>query len=295
MRERTVCMMRVRNEQRFIRRSLERTFEVCKTVVLWDDGSTDRTEDEALLTLGNRPTFEDSARFSGWIARAKEGNKELHFLHSPFTADVRQPSVRVNEIRDKRALWNYVQTATDADTFLCMDGDENLSRRAVREWSAVHAELDQGVDMVHLSFVYIWEVKADGSLLQRYDGIYGPSKDTINLRTLNFPRVFTTRRVSPDDFFMMTFAWVGSHSFHCGSIPRQSFLVGPDRCEPCSQALPLPVVHLGYVDENLRQGKYEFYNRIDKDNIFEGRYLHIIGEPDQHAPGPVQLAPYEDL
>ena len=47
-RDQTVCMMRVKNEARWIRRSLERTFEVCKFVVIWDDKSTDNTEDEAI-------------------------------------------------------------------------------------------------------------------------------------------------------------------------------------------------------------------------------------------------------
>jgi hypothetical protein len=55
-----------------------------------------------------------------------------------------------------------------------------------------------------------------------------------------------------------------------------------------------PVVHFGYLDEAERQRKYVFYNKIDPGNQVEGEYRHIIGEPDVHAPGPVELVAYKD-
>jgi len=294
MRDNTACMMRCKNEQRFIRRSLERTFQVCQRVVIWDDGSEDNTEQECILALGDKAVIE-SQKWGGWIGRGENalGPCELHFLYSPFVRDARQPNVRVNEIRDKRTLWSYVQTAMNADIFLCLDGDEHLSLQAIRKWPESVALLNQGYDLLDLNFIYIWQIDSDGALWQRYDGLYGPAPEGV--RSLHFPRIFSTRHVLPDNFFMMTFAWIGSHSFHCGSIPRANFLIGENNDEPRTQLTSLEVVHWGYCEDEIRRKKTEFYRRIDPGNTFEGNYNHCVGEPDQWCPGPVALARYQDV
>lgn len=289
-RSRTACMMRVKNEACWVGQSLERTFQVCRTVVVFDDGSTDSTELECERSLG--PARDLSFVPWGWVGRGDK--RELHFLYSPFAPlSGGRSGMRVNEIRDKRTLWSYCQTNLTADIFLCLDGDEVLSLQALREWPNAIAMLDGQIDLLHLNFIYIWQIDPDGTLWQRYDAIYGPAAE--GPRTLNFPRIFTTKRVSPDDLFMMTFAWLGSHSLHCGSIPRQNFFVGPDRSEPLSHLTRLNVIHWGYCEDSIRRSKVDFYRRIDPNNDFEGNYNHCLGEPDHHAPGPVQLARYEDI
>lgn len=288
MRERTACMMRVKNEARWIRRSLDRTFQVCQTVVIFDDGSADDTAQESVTSLGEHATV---CRLPwGWTGEGEraEGRCVLHFLYSPFTSNVR-PQCRVSEIRDKNTLWWFCQANVDFDYMLCLDGDEWLSLDAVRHWPDAIAMMAQGVDLVLLPFVYLWDREDQ----QRWDGLYGPGQD-IN-KTLCFPRLFTWQRVRRQEQFDMRFAWSGTQGgFHCGSIPQENFLVNESRAEPQRGTFSHLIVHAGYIDASMRRAKYEFYNTVDPGNLFEGQYAHCIGEPDRWCPGPVQLAPYRD-
>lgn len=284
-RDKTACMMRCRNEARWIRRSLERTFEVAKTVVILDDGSTDGMYDEAVMALG-----EDT------ITVVKNGVDVVHgprgFLHyilSPFRKGVVREREAVNEIRDKNFLWWYCKACVDFTYMLCLDGDEMLSRKALDHWPEAIEQMRGGVDLINMPFIYLW----DSETLRRVDGIYGDLEP--DFARLNFPRLFSIARVDEADLFDMMFKWEGTKGgFHCGSIPRQAFRVAPDRTDVFSVGLKLPVVHFGYIDDSLRRTKFEFYNLIDPHNTFEGEYKHIIGEPDVHAPGPVQLISWED-
>jgi glycosyltransferase involved in cell wall biosynthesis len=298
MRANVAAMLRIKNESRWIRRSLERIFMVAKYVVILDDGSTDNTETEcklavsknltALSTGGDHKTIvgDWSIQLTAWgfIARGtvNEGETELHFLNSPFTNAVR-PKERVNEIRDKRVLWAYAKCAVPATHWLCFDGDEMPSLDFVRNFPTAYAKLENEVDILHFPFVYLW----DSEDMQRVDGIYGSRSD--GMKTLNFPRYFTIKRCNEQAIFDMTFAWEGTKGgFHCGSIPREKF--------PYKKwgEFRHPIVHFGYLDDPLRQRKYVFYNQIDPGNKAEGEYKHIIGQPNVHAPGPVRLEPWRD-
>lgn len=288
MRDQTAAMYRVKNEERWIGRSLERTFEVARTVVLFDDGSTDATEAFALQSLGIGAVIEHQ-KWGGWIGKSRDGSQQLHFLHSPFTGEAR-PFARVQEARDKNVLWWHCQTHVPFEIMLSMDGDEVLTKQCIREWPRVIQALHDGYDIVHLNFLYIWDTENQ----IRNDAIYGATAE--GLRRLNFPRVFSVKRVDEKHFVDMGLLWFGSKAggqFHCGSLPRHNFRVRGDQ-EPKSVALPLNVAHYGYFDEALRTRKYEFYNRVDPGNRAEGEYLHIIGKPNVHAPGAVELVPYID-
>lgn len=285
MRERTICQMRVRNEERWIRRSLERTWQVCQTAVIFDDGSDDSTEEEAVKSF----TFDSQALQDGdvtvYSGSVDRGPCELHYIHSPFTKAIR-PKERVNENRDKNVLNSYCKSVIDYDYVLCLDGDEMLSKSAVRQFPDVWNFLDNNCDIVVLTFVYLW----DAENLRRVDGVYGPLSGISQLR---FPRVYTIKRLEEHDLFNLSFAWEGVRGggFHCGSIPMQNFTTP---LSGLARTIDAPIVHFGYIDETLRQRKYIWYNHIDPNNEHEGCYKHIIGQPDQWAPGPVDLQPWED-
>ena len=277
-RERTVCMMRVRNEARWIARSLDRTFEVARTVVLFDDGSTDETLREARRTAATG------------LARV------LHVLPSPFRTFSRPVSpVReretVNEVRDKNVLWFFAKAHVDFDHVLCLDGDEILSKQAVSEFGRVWKLLNDGTDVVSLPFLYLWNDEAQ----RRVDGIYGDDAD--GQPVIRHARIFTVQRLTADELYDTYFAWDQAGCFHCGSIPATrgeraaGQRGGQGRSGIC---LPLPVMHMGYLEDAERRRKFEFYNRLDPHNRSEGEYRHIIGEPDLHAPGPVELRSWRD-
>ena len=288
IRDKTICMMRVKNEGRWIRRSLERTFQVCFQVVIFDDGSSDNTEAECYSALGyDLPEETRNIEVSYSLSR----KNKLHFIKSPFCSGV-QPYNRTSEIRDKNMLWWYCQANLQWDYMLCLDGDEWLSLDLIRNWKKAINMLDYSIDMLSLPFVYLW----DSEDVQRMDGIYVP--DAGPGKRLAFPRLFTWKRVSDQNRFNMMFKWSGTRGgFHCGSVPREGFMVQEGISEkiPEVQRFNHLIVHAGYLNEELRQSKYEFYNRVDPDNEFEGKYLHIIGEKDRWAPGDLQFAPWKDV
>jgi hypothetical protein len=286
----TVMMARIRNEGRWIRRCLERTFLVAKTVVIWDDGSNDNTYTECVAAVGHGVHVNTKSNVHVSVFSRPDGS-ELHYLESPFR--FRQPDwppphlrkFQVNEIRDKNALWEYVKACVGGKYFVCQDGDEMLSRRLVAEWHQVSALLDNRYDIVHLPLVYLWDSEGQ----RRVDGIYGDIEPG-GLARLNFPRVFTTLRWTEQDIFDSHFGWQGSKGgFHCGSIPKAQAMNNM-----VATSVIWPIVHFGYIDDELRQSKFKFYNQIDPSNVVEGEYKHVIGEPALHAPGPVQLVPWSD-
>ncbi len=290
MRNDVLMMARVRNEERWIQRNLERTFQVARSVVLWDDGSTDGTEGRVIKFLGGgHSIFTRDARSLGWIWMSDDKTFELHYLRSPFRP-AKNELFEVSEIRDKNMLWEYVKAQCTFKHVLCVDGDEMLSLAAIRHFDEAVANLEWGADMIAIPFVYLW----NDERTQRVDGIYGKAAD--DLARLRFPRLFTIMRVDPYDLFEMRFAWMGHRQgrkvlggFHCGSVPQENFV--PKTSGP---VFPYPIIHFGYMDRSERQRKFEWYNKIDPGNQFEGEYKHMIEVPNIHAPKPTTLVPYED-
>lgn len=292
-RDRTVCMMRIKNEARWIGRNLERTWQVCSKVVLWDDGSTDKTEE---VTRQSIQKLDGQRHINGGViyhGQTPHGPVELHFLDSPYTAMVR-PKMRRNELRDKNCLWWYVKGAIDFDYVLCLDGDEVLSRKALASFGEMWVWLStQTCDWITLPFIYLWDQEDQ----RRVDGLYGDRTDPNDPPAdgspkLRFPRFFSIKRLDEQQLYDTKFAWQGTRGgLHCGSIPQEGF---HDIKPRVLHAINAPVLHYGYLDKPLRETKFTMYNEIDPNNQFEGFYMHIIGEPNQHAPGPVQLVPWVD-
>jgi len=305
LREKTACMMRIRDEERWIFRSLHRTWQVAQRIVLLDDGSSDWTVAEAIQACLD--CDEQTARQLDRahqlesplvVRKVVEGllENELHIIRSPFRPEVRLRQ-GVSEIRDKNLLWEYCKSRVAFRHMLCLDGDEVLSRNFIINWEKAVAALEAGVDKMQVPFVYFWN--SDEQI--RVDGIYGNLAD--NLPRLRFPRIFTIDRLTDDRLFDCRFAWEGTKGgFHCGSVPMENFR--PLRKDEQTGAMTeqesvtatygCVILHYGYRDEADRQRKFEFYRRIDPGNKFEGEYLHIIGQPNQHAPGPVMLIPWKE-
>lgn len=287
-RDRTVMMARIKNEARWIGRNLERTWQVCRTVVLWDDGSTDQTEDIAFKSVEGLGVPMEKAIEGGWIRHGTLacGDVELHFLRSPYTGMVR-PKMRRNELRDKNALWWYVKSAVDFDYVLCLDGDEVLSRKALASFGEMWTWFrNRACDWIHFPVIYLW----DSETTRRVDGIYGEGKDGVPI--LRFPRFFSIERLDEQQLYDTRFNWLGTRGgLHCGSVPQEGFHAIKPKALTAHHAY---ILHYGYLEAAMRQQKFTMYNELDPDNQFEGFYMHIIGEPNQHAPGPVQLVPWED-
>lgn len=297
-RDRVVCMMRIRNEGRWIYRSLERTFQVAGTAVLWDDGSTDNTFSEALRVYHEGCRGRESSAHMGigdtwgsqYMWEGEHGKSSLLFVNSPFRMKrPARPKMAVSEIRDKQALWEIVKARLDFDHVLCLDGDEVLSREAVHHFpQAIKLLEDRDHDILTLPILYLW----DSENTYRDDGIYGVAADGI--RVFRVPRLFTIKRVSEQNLFDMRFAWEGDRGgFHGGSVPRQAFKRSGGE-DPHGGTFPFVIAHYGYIDEDLRQRKYRFYNEIDPGNVREGEYKHIVGIPDLHAPGPMTFQSWSD-
>jgi hypothetical protein len=292
LRDKTACQMRIRNEEKWIRRSLERTFQVARQVVLWDDGSEDNTLTEALLSI--LPS--DLDRIAKFLVMPSPFVVEyndcvLHILRSPFRYNVVRSRQAVDEIRDKNCTWAYMKSSVDFDYVLALDGDEILTLEAIRNWPSAIMQLRSGIDILHLPFVYAW----DAEDRRRVDGIYGDIPGSSPpLAKLNFPRLSTILRVDEKVLYQTVFQWFGTQwNMHCGSVARQNFR--PLGTEPTSAIAYLPILHLGYVSEELRQKKYIFYNEQDPENDAEGRYLHTIGKADVHAPGPLEFVTWKDV
>lgn len=283
------CMMRVRNEARWIAWSLERSFAVVDTIVVLDDGSDDLTGFKILSTLMGAQAAPDTRAWrSGTIKIVERGPKSIHYIKSPFRPAARN-SQAVSEIRDKNFLWEYCKAKVRFTHMLCLDGDEVLSREFIEGFDEIQEYLETQADVVTIPFIYLW----DGDDQIRVDGIYGNLDD--GAPRLRFPRLFTIKRVTHEQLHIMRFAWEGSKGgFHCGSVPRENFkiTVNGQLADIAGATYLAPVIHLGYRDAADRLRKYKFYNFIDPGNQFEGEYRHIIGEPNIHAPGPVELKPW---
>src|SRR3972149_4986157 len=196
------CMMRIRNEARWIRSILERAFHLVGSIVVLDDGSDDETILECL-----RAVYQDDAL----AQEAYEGTRDALSTTGYYVWDVTQTAANVRDV-----------------------------------------ELTPAARVLHVLQSPFRPATA-GPVLSG-----GGSKG-------------------------------GSHR---GSIPRENFR--PNGVDPVAAISAQRLIRFGYWDGEDRQRKFEFYNRIDPGNTFEGEYRHIIGQPHQHAPGPVVLVPWED-
>jgi glycosyltransferase involved in cell wall biosynthesis len=193
----------------------------------------------------------------------------------PDVTVIASPFNDLNEVRDKNYLLELVERSAEltalADWVLMIDGDEVLSpRSAPALWKAMVGD----VQSLSLRIVYLWDREDQ----VRVDGGYG---------RFWRPSAF---RFRPGLRFVPLGAAAGG--FHCSNAPAATWpgIRRPDGVE---------LLHYGYLHQEDRLRKYEWYNRVDPGNRAEDGYRHmVIGDvfpADSkflHG-GPLELRPLE--
>lgn len=177
-----VGAMRVKNEGRWIRRCIESLFPLCSAVYVMDDGSTDKTHDEA-----------------GWAGSEQEDRQMVQVFYSPFI------NLPLDEARDKNYLLERIISEQSPDYILWIDGDEELEPKGGEKILKALAERPE-VDSWHLRFYYLWNDEKN----YRFDGCYAHARRPSLFRArkgLNFASYYQGRGVN--------------ESFHVSNAPIQ--------------------------------------------------------------------------
>ena len=228
MKSKIVTVYRLKNEEQWIKKSLESVLSFCDSVIVLDNNSSDDTvkicnafSDVSVITQGDLP-FDES--------------------------------------RDRNIL---LQKALELkpDYVLSMDGDEILipnSKEILEEELEV---LYPNSSVFMFQFLYMWD-----KLNQfRYDGVYENIWQQRLFKTLD----------QPEDLKVFDTNYPGNA--HASSIPNNAI----------GQEFPIrssvKILHYGYFDNNLRQKKFDFYNKLTPDNEEQDKYRHIISGSGKHS------------
>ena len=137
-----VGAMRIRNEARWIRRSIESILPICQRVHMFDDNS----EDDTVAICESIP---------GVVV-----------YRSPFNT--------TDEARDKNLLLDQVDKGGGADVVLMVDGDEVLTHHA-RLADAIHTTPHA---CLSLPVLYLWDredqIRVDGVYWEFHAGVSIP-------------------------------------------------------------------------------------------------------------------------
>lgn len=137
------AMLRVKNEERWLKEVLTSTLGLCEHIFLLDDNSTDKT-----------------------CEIASEFGYRITILKSPFHG--------LDESRDKNYLLDEIIMRAEPEWILAIDGDEVLERTGADK---IRGILSKENDVCALSFkiIYVWNnlntIRTDGI----YDRFYRPS------------------------------------------------------------------------------------------------------------------------
>lgn len=231
-------MLRIHNEQRWIKEVIESILPLCTKIFILDDKSTDDTVK---------------------ICRSF-GNDRVKVFESPF--------IGLNEARDKNWIYDRIVMECAPDWVLCIDGDEVLEkngpeaiRRACSMPDAPHA--------FGLKIEFLWN---DASTV-RADRIYGDFWRPSLFRPFHEnPAVPDSRTLLKEFRFMSTpFGRVQNNdkpNLHCSSVP-QRLLHGFKNC-------PARLKHYGYMLREWRVAKLDYYTSIDWKNAAEDGYCHMV-------------------
>ena len=233
-------MLRIRNENRWIRQVIEAALPLCERIFILDDHSTDATP-EICAEMGERVTVINSA-FEGF-----DESRDREYLLSRL----------LNSVGDNH-LCGDVNSPFWA---LAIDGDELLDKAgvvAIRETLAAtpyHA--------FKLPIRYLWNsdlslVTTPGHRKVRMDGVYQ-----------HFARPSVFRLMNRNFRFQRTPFGNGAN-FHCSSIPQELL-------HAAHVLIPgAPLWHFGYNYCEDRIRKYAWYNQMDPNNEPEDCYRHMV-------------------
>jgi GT2 family glycosyltransferase/glycosyltransferase involved in cell wall biosynthesis/protein-L-isoaspartate O-methyltransferase len=136
------AMMNIRNEDRWLRDVLDSSAAICDGIIVYDDGSTDKTP-------------------------------EICMVHPAVMAYQRREETQTDKARDKNRMW---QMALDYkfDWMLAIDGDELLEPTAPSRILDEIKKCPKHVTQIDFEFLYLWNdythYRTDGI----YTGIYHP-------------------------------------------------------------------------------------------------------------------------
>jgi glycosyltransferase involved in cell wall biosynthesis len=235
-----VAMLRIHNEERWIREVITSTFQLCDRVFVMDDHSTDDTRFiiEAL-----------ARRYPGKVS----------VLYSPLEG--------LNESRDKNWLYDQIIADCKPEWILCIDGDEVLegpASDAIRKTIDIYPEVQSWA----LKIEFLWNAVDR----VRVDRIYGDFWRPSLFRAFHeIPGVPDSRRLLQEFRFQST--PFGRHvnsdkpNLHCSSVP-QRLIHGFKR-------IPARLKHYGYMERAWRVAKLDYYTSIDWENLAEDCYRHM--------------------
>lgn len=156
----------------------------------------------------------------------------------------------LNEARDKDFLLQlaWATGAQIGDWCLMVDGDESLHPDDIP--ALIAATQSPSNVCCSLRIVYLWDREDQVRVDRLYGEFRRPSLFQLTSRDLEFRRTDS------------------GGNFHCSSVPRQ--LLG--RITP----IQVRLLHYGYLHQEDRIRKFEFYNLTDPYNLFEDHYRHMV-------------------
>jgi glycosyltransferase involved in cell wall biosynthesis len=176
----------------------------------------------------------------------------------------------IHEARDKDFLLAKVWEtgAAIGDYCIMIDGDEAVHPADIPN---VRDAIASGATCCSFHIVYLWDREDQIRVDRWYKEFRRPSLFRLVARNLTFAR---------NEF---------GGNFHCSSAPAQLLY--------SIRAVPVRLLHYGYLHREDRVRKFYWYNAIDPNNQFEDSYRHmVVGDlyPSDSAfrwAGPLQLEP----
>lgn len=147
-----VAMYRIKNEERWIEKSLKNTSDVCSEIVILDDGSTDNTVK---------------------ICESFDTVVDIH----------KQSNLPTDQARDKNILLKMA-LKRNPDFILTLDGDEIIQLNAKNILFEELNVLYPNTQVFEFQFLYIWDKPEQ----YRYDGYYSNVWHRRLLRVVNQPK-----------------------------------------------------------------------------------------------------------
>ena len=147
-----VAMYRVKNEEKWIEKSIKSVLDVCSVIVVLDDGSTDNT-----------------------LEICKSFDKVIETKH--------QSDIPLDESRDRNIILKMA-LKQNPDYIFTIDGDEVLPLKMsdvfLEELTILHPE----IDVFEFQILYMWDKPEQF----RYDGIYSRTWQQRLVRLKNQPK-----------------------------------------------------------------------------------------------------------
>lgn len=252
--------LRIRNEARWIQRVIRSIAPICNRILVLDDFSEDATGD--ICMAEGCGIFKHAVP---WV-ETESGQVSDESAGKQFLLD---KAIEGIPYEDKHWIKGNVASPY---WILAIDGDEELVEED-RDL-ILQAVKTPGVNAWSLRIQYLW----DRANQWRVDGVYGSFRRPSLFRLMNH------------EFRYQKTPWGNGANFHCSSIPQE--LIG--HAHNSSARL----LHWGYMHQEDRLRKYDWYNKVDPNNHAEDCYRHMIqGDVPAIPPdarlrwaGPLQLA-----